>query len=70
MNIKDLKKYSTDALTLARELFPINRSISNIGVKKSLQIIGRDHKSFKIKSFTAQSKAYDWKVSKRWNVKF
>ena len=69
MNIKDLKKYSTDALTLARELFPINRSISNIGVKKSLQIIGRDHKSFKIKSFTAQSKAYDWKVSKRWNVK-
>ena len=69
MKNKELTKYATHALLLAKELFPINRSISNIGVKKSLQILGRDHKDFKIKSFKSKSKVYDWNIPKRWNVK-
>jgi aminopeptidase-like protein len=69
VNNKELSKYANRALLLAKKLFPINRSISNNGVKKSLRILAKDHEHFKIKSFKAQSKVYDWNITKRWNVK-
>ena len=38
MKNNELKEYSAGALSLAKKLFPINRSISNIGVKKLIYV--------------------------------
>jgi aminopeptidase-like protein len=58
-----------DALLLAKELFPINRSLSNDGVEKSLQILSKDIPTFKIKKFKSRAKMSDWRVPMRWNVR-
>ena len=38
MKNNELKKYSASVLSLAKKLFPINRSISNISVKKLIYV--------------------------------
>ena len=38
MKNNKLKEYSAGTLSLAKKLFPINRSISNIGVKKLIYV--------------------------------
>ena len=56
-------------LNLGKRLFPICRSITGNGVRKTLIII-RDYlpklKIFEVKSGT---KVFDWKVPPEWNVK-
>ena len=49
-------------LDLAKELFPINRSISGKGVRKTLKIFKKKIPNLKIKSFISNSKVFDWKV--------
>lgn len=52
---------------LLKELFPINRSITGDGVRKSLKIIKKiiDLNFVEIKSGT---KCYDWEVPLEWNI--
>ena len=56
-------------LNLGKRLFPICRSITGNGVRKTLIII-RDYlpklKIFEVKSGT---KVFDWKIPPEWNVK-
>ena len=55
--------------SLAKELWPINRSITGEGVRKTLSIIKKiipDLKIFEVKSGT---KAFDWTVPLEWRVK-
>ena len=57
------------AYSLAKELWPINRSITGEGVRKTLSIIKKiipDLKIFEVKSGT---KAFDWTVPLEWYVK-
>ena len=58
-----------ECLNLGKRLFPICRSITGNGVRKTLIII-RDYlpklKIFEVKSGT---KVFDWKVPPEWNVK-
>ena len=56
-------------LDLAKELFPINRSISGKGVRKTLKILKKKIPNLKIKSFRSNSKVFDWKVPLEWNIK-
>lgn len=53
---------------LARQLFPINRSITGNGVRKTLKIL-RNHIPLKIKEVPTGTRAFDWVVPKEWNVK-
>ena len=53
---------------LASELFPINRSITGEGVRKTLKILQREIPEIKIHEVKTGSKVFDWTVPKEWNV--
>ena len=49
-------------------LFPINRSLTGTGVKKTLKIIKNEFPKLNIKKVSSGSKVFDWKVPPEWNV--
>ena len=53
---------------LAKELWPINRSLTGEGVEKTLSII-KKNLPIKILNFKSGSKAFDWKIPKVWEIK-
>ena len=57
-------------IKLAKELYPINRSITGKGIIKSLRIIKKKHlENLKIKRIKSGTKVYDWKIPSEWNIK-
>jgi aminopeptidase-like protein len=50
-------------------LYPINRSITGKGTRKTLAIIKSQFPNLKIKSIKSGTKAFDWTVPPEWNVK-
>ena len=54
---------------LARRLFPINRSITGKGFRKSLEIIKEYLPELQIKSIKSGEKCFDWTVPPEWEVK-
>ncbi len=53
----------------AQELWPINRSITGEGLRKTLSQISKHLPALKIKSVKSNTKVFDWKVPKEWSVK-
>ena len=49
-------------------LFPINRSLTGNGVKKTLKIIKNEFPELKIKKIKSGTRVFDWKVPPEWNV--
>ena len=49
-------------------LFPINRSITGLGIVKSLKIIKKNHPKLKISYFKSNTKVFDWVIPEEWNV--
>ena len=60
-----IKKYYNIAKT---KLFPITRSLTGEGVKKTLNIIKKEFPKLKIKKFKSGTKAFDWNIPEEWNV--
>ena len=54
---------------LAKFLWPINRSLTGNGNRKTLKIIKKILVNLKIKEVISDKKVYDWKTPKEWNVK-
>jgi len=54
---------------LARELWPINRSITGEGVRETLRRISIHLPTLEIKSVPSGTEVFDWTVPKEWNVK-
>jgi aminopeptidase-like protein len=54
---------------LAKELFPINRSLTGPGVRETLRIIQREIPELKIHEVPTGTKVFDWKVPQEWSVK-
>ena len=52
----------------AKELFPINRSITGKGVRKTLKYIKKKIPKLKIRSIKSGVKCFDWKVPLEWDV--
>ena len=50
-------------------LFPINRSLTGLGTKKTLSIIKKKFPKLKIHASKSGEKCFDWKIPKEWNVK-
>lgn len=50
-------------------LFPICRSITGKGLKKSLKIIKKEFPQLKIHHVNSGKKVFDWKVPPEWNIK-
>ena len=61
-----VKKY----YSLGREkLFPICRSITGNGVRKTLGIIKKEFPKLKIFSESSGTKVFDWNIPPEWNIK-
>jgi aminopeptidase-like protein len=60
-----IKKYYNIAKT---KLFPITRSLTGNGVKKTLNIIQKKFPKLKIKKFKSGTKVFDWNIPEEWNV--
>ena len=55
--------------SLARRLWPINRSITGEGVRETLKIISEHLHALEIKSVSSGTQVFDWTVPKEWSVK-
>tara|TARA_B100000795_G_C22723942_1_gene408630 strand:+ start:388 stop:1020 length:633 start_codon:yes stop_codon:yes gene_type:complete len=51
------------------QLYPICRSITGQGVKKTLKLIQKEFNFLKIKKVKSGTKAYDWVIPSEWNIK-
>ena len=60
-----INKYYNIAKT---KLFPITRSLTGDGVKKTLKIIQEELPKLKIKKFKSGTKVFDWNIPEEWNV--
>lgn len=54
---------------LAKQLFPICRSITGNGVRETLNIIKKEIPELKIHEVPSGTKVFDWIVPKEWNIK-
>ncbi len=53
---------------LAKELWPLNRSLTGEGVRQTLKVISKQIPSIKLCSIPSTTKVFDWEVPKEWNV--
>jgi len=60
-----IKKYYNIAKT---KLYPIARSLTGSGVRKTLNIIQKELPKLKIKKFKSGTKVFDWNIPEEWNV--
>jgi aminopeptidase-like protein len=56
-----------EMFNLIKELFPICRSITGNGTRKTLEII-RTHIPLEIKEIPSNTNVFDWTVPKEWNI--
>ena len=56
-------------IKIGKKLFPICRSITGDGVRKSLNIISKYIKNLKVKEIKSGTKVFDWRVPPEWNIK-
>ena len=61
-----IKEYYNSA---KKTLYPLNRSLTGRGTKKTLLIIKKYFSKLKIRSINSGTKTFDWKIPKEWNVK-
>ena len=65
LKISPMKKY----YNLGKKvLFPICRSLTGFGIRKTLKIIKKEFPKLKIKSIKSGTKVFDWNVPAEWNV--
>ena len=55
-------------MKIAKDLFPINRSITGKGVVDTLKYIKKIFSDLKIKKIPSGTKVFDWKIPKEWIV--
>lgn len=60
-----INKYYNIAKT---KLFPITRSLTGNGVKKTLNIIQKEFPKLRIKKIKSGTKVFDWNIPEEWNV--
>lgn len=62
-------KQGEQMMALARELWPINRSLTGQGVRKTLAILSRELQGLEIGVFKTGEICSDWTIPMEWNVK-
>lgn len=67
-NLKNYDEVGIQMYSLMEELYPICRSITGDGVRKSLQII-KKHIDLEMNEIPTGTQVYDWNIPKEWNIK-
>ena len=52
----------------AKDLYPLNRSLTGEGTSKTLRYFKKINNDFKILKFKSGTKVFDWQVPKVWNI--
>jgi aminopeptidase-like protein len=60
--------YGKMMIDMAKELYPINRSITGEGLRKTLGLI-KKKVPLKTKFFKSGKKVFDWTIPKEWHIK-
>lgn len=71
MTLTSLKKYSesgTKMHELMRELYPICRSLTGNGIRRTLEILRREI-PLTVHEVPSGTRAFDWTVPKEWNIR-
>ena len=63
------RKFNFKIMKWANDLFPICRSLTGEGNRKTLRYIKKINRNFKIKNFKSGEKFYDWKIPLEWKIK-
>ena len=58
----------TEMYSLCKELFPICRSITGDGTRKSLNILKEQINDLEIYEVPTGTKCFDWEIPKEWNI--
>lgn len=62
------EKIGLNILNFAKKIFNINRSLTGEGNRKTLNLIKKEIKSLKLKSFPSNKKVFDWIVPLEWKI--
>jgi aminopeptidase-like protein len=64
------KKYQNNypMIEWAKDLFPLNRSLTGEGTSKTLKYFKKIHNDFKILKFKSGTKVFDWIIPDVWNI--
>lgn len=68
MNTKNINETGKKIYDLVKELFPICRSITGDGVRKTLKII-QEYIPIKIYEVPTGTKVFDWTIPREWNIR-
>lgn len=68
MSTLDSRRLGEEIYGLVEELYPICRSITGEGVRKTLQRIGR-HIPVDVSEVASGTQVFDWQVPKEWNIR-
>ena len=60
--------FSYPMLKWAKELFPLCRSLTGNGTRKTLNYFKNINKEFKIIKFKSGKKVFDWVIPQEWNI--
>lgn len=63
-----IENKSLDIFELAKNIFPLNRSITGNGVRDTLQLIKNLIPEINIYEVASGTKAFDWTIPKEWNI--
>jgi aminopeptidase-like protein len=68
MKQMNMSNYGSEMHNLIKELYPICRSITGNGVRKTLSILQK-YLPIQIKEVKSGTRVFDWTVPKEWNIK-
>lgn len=68
LNSQDIIR-GEDMLSLAKTLFPLNRSLMGPDIRNSYQYFKARHPEFKTISFQSGEKVFDWEIPEEWIIK-
>ena len=63
-----MDKVGNNMFFLAKELWPINRSITGVGIRETLNKIANEIPVLKLKKIRTGTKVFDWTIPNEWNV--
>ena len=69
MTKNDAATAGRDMHEFARELWPLNRSLTGDGVNRTFDILAQRHPSLRLHGFKSGDAVFDWEVPKQWDMR-